>query len=158
MRRVRPITAIVFVLGFGSLVLFADRLYQGGFSRADYERVAPQRDGVVRIALAGLGPSQVRFFHFLNSANQEARLFVGRDPQGELTAAFDANEICYKTKRGYRHEGEWVVCNKCDKAFRLAEIKAGGGGCKPIPLPFRVEGDTLLLTEQEILKGWRYFH
>ncbi len=158
MRRVRPVTAILFVLAIGAALWFTDQLVQGGFSQANFERVAPGRDGTVRVSLAGLGPSQVRFYRFLNAGNQEVRFFVGKDPQGALAVAFDANEICAKAKRGYRHEGDWVVCNKCDKAFRLAEVNAGGGGCKPIPLAYRVEGDELQLSESDVLKGWRYFN
>jgi uncharacterized membrane protein len=74
-----------------------------------------------------------------------------------LQVAFDANESCAKTKRGYRHEGEWLVCNKCDKSFRLAEVNAGGGGCNPVPLAHAVEGEELVIAEADILGGWRLF-
>jgi uncharacterized membrane protein len=50
-----------------------------------------------------------------------------------------------------------MVDNKCDTAVRLATINAGGGGCKPVPLAHRVEGDTLVLTEPDLLAGWRLF-
>jgi uncharacterized membrane protein len=155
--RVRPLHLIVLVLAVGGVVVLADHALRGGFSAADYERVAPGRDGTVVIDVSALGPSQVRFFHFLNSANQEVRFFVGRDPGGAVLAAFDANDLCAKTKRGYRHEGEWLVCNKCDKAFRLAEVNAGHGGCSPVPVVHRVDGGRVILTEADILKGWRYF-
>jgi Predicted membrane protein len=49
------------------------------------------------------------------------------------------------------------VCNKCDKSFRLAEVNAGGGGCKPVPLEHRVSGDELVIAEADILEGWRLF-
>jgi uncharacterized membrane protein len=163
MARFRPYHALAVVVAFGSLVLVAELLLRGGFARADALRVAPDSDGMVRIDLAGLGPSQVRFYRFLNTANQEVRFFVGRDRNGTLQVAFDANEPCAKLKRGYRFQrdesaGEdWLVCNKCDKAFRLEEVNAGGGGCKPVPLPHRAEGERLVLAETEVLKGWRLF-
>jgi uncharacterized membrane protein len=112
---------------------------------------------MVRISLAGLGPQEVRFFQFLNAGNQEVRFFAGRDASGRVQVAFDANELCFKFKRGYRHEGEWVVCNKCDKSFRIAGVNAGGGGCNPIPLRHQVEGDQLVIAENDVLGGWRLF-
>lgn len=155
MRRFKPIHGVFLVLVFAAAILGADYLLEGG--RGDFQRVSPGRDGQVRISLAGLGPQQVRFFQFLNSGNQEVRFLVGRDPAGHVQVAFDANEVCAKTKRGFRHEGEWLVCNKCEKSFRLSEANNGGGGCNPIPLRHRVEGDEVVIAEADVLGGWRLF-
>jgi uncharacterized membrane protein len=123
-----------------------------------HERVQVGQNGEVRIDVAGLGTGPVRFFRYLNPGNQEVRFFVGRDEHGTVQAAFDANELCYKQKRGYHYQGDgWLVCRKCDKAFRLAEVNDGGGGCKPVPLDHRLDGDTVVLQEGQILEGWRYF-
>lgn len=158
MRRFRPIHGILIVAVTVAATLFAEYAFEGGFRRGDYERVAPGPDGMVRIDVGALKANDVRFFHFLNTSNQEVNFFVGRDGQGVVQVAFDANELCNKLKRGYRHEGEWVVCNKCDKAFRISEVNDGGGGCKPVPLAHRVESGQLLLAERDILTGWRLFH
>jgi uncharacterized membrane protein len=144
------------VLLFLGAVLVADMALDGRFGGSDLELVRPER-GQVQINLADLKPQDVRFYRFLNSGNQEVHFFVGRDAAGNVQVAFDANEDCAKLKRGFRHEGEWMICNKCDKSFRLSEVNAGGGGCKPIPLEHRVEGDKLLLAENDVLKGWSLF-
>ena len=145
------------VLVFVAAVLTADYVLEGRLGAGRSDRVSPGRDGMVRVSLEGLEPQQVRFYQFLNPGNQEVRFFVGRDPGGHLQVAFDANELCAKTKRGYRHEGEWLVCNKCDKSFRLSEVSKGGGGCNPVPLPHRVEGEELVIAEADVLGGWRLF-
>lgn len=155
--KVRPIHLLLFVLLLGALVWGANQLLRGGFERGDHETVPPTRDGVIRIDVSGLKPLEVRFFRYVNVASQEVWFFVGRDGAGVLQVAFDANEECAKLKRGYRHQGEWVVCNKCDKSFRLSEVNAGGGGCKPVPLAHRVDGGSLVLTENDLLQGWRLF-
>ncbi|HVT59907.1 MAG TPA: Fe-S-containing protein [Thermoanaerobaculia bacterium] len=157
MRRFRPSHGVFVVLLFVGAVVVADLALEGRLGRGGYELVRPGRDGVVRIGLAGIAPTQVHFYRFLNPANQEVRFFVGRDGSGQVQAAFDADEVCARSKRGFRHEGEWVVCNKCDKSFRLSEVNAGGGGCRPIPLPFRVAGEELVVAEADILQGWRLF-
>jgi uncharacterized membrane protein len=157
MRRFKPIHGVFLVLLFVGAVLVADMALDGRFGGSQFERVRPERDGQVKINLAGLKPQEVRFYRFLNAGNQEVRFFVGRDAGGTVQVAFDANEDCAKLKRGFRHEGEWMVCNKCDKSFRLSEVNRGGGGCNPVPLAHHVQGDQLLLAESDVLKGWGLF-
>ena len=156
MRRFKPIHGVFVVLLFVGAVLVADMAFDGRFGGSGYERVRPER-GQVTVNLADLKPKDVRFYRFLNSGNQEVRFFVGRDGTGQVQVAFDADEQCAKGKRGFRHEGEWMVCNKCDKAFRLNTVNSGGEGCTPIPLHHRVEGQELVLAESDILQGWRLF-
>ena len=156
--RFKPVHGVLIVLAFVGAVLLSELAVEGRLGGSGFERVAPDRTGTVRISVASLGPQEVRFFRFLNASNQEVKFFVGRDGAGHLQVAFDANEQCAKNKRGFRHDGEWVVCNKCDKAFRLSEVNRGGGGCLPVPLRFREDGGELLLSEADVLQGWRLFH
>ena len=155
--KVRPVHLVLLVVVLGGLLWGTNQLLRGGFRGGGHETVPPTRDGILRLDMSALKPLEVRFFRYVNVASQEVWFFAGRDAAGVLQVAFDANEECAKLKRGYRHQGEWVVCNKCDKSFRLAEVNAGGGGCKPVPLAHRVEGDLLVLTENDLLQGWRLF-
>ena len=152
-----PVPAAIIVLLFGVLVVVADYALDGGFRQAGYQRVSPDTNGQVVLDISDLTAARARYYRFLNAGNQEVKFFVARDFEGQVQVAFDANEICYKTQRGYAYQGEWVVCNKCDKAFRVAEINAGGGGCKPVPLSHTVVADRLVLQESDILAGWRFF-
>ncbi len=153
----RPVHGLMLVAFFVAVFVVGDFALDGGFTHSGFERVAPAPDGTVTIPIGGIEAGKVEFFRFLNAGNQEVKFFVGRDSEGAIQVAFDANEICFKTKRGYEGEGDWVTCRKCAKSFRLNEINAGGGGCKPVPLVHRLEGDRLILTEMEILRGWRFF-
>lgn len=157
MAKLRPIHAAAVVLLFGTVIVAADYGIDRGFGSAGYKRVSPDSNGQVILDVGNLSSGEMRFYRFLNAGNQEVKFFVGRDVKETLQVAFDANAICYKTKRGYRHDGEWVTCRKCDKAFRVTGVNDGGGGCKPVPLAHTVAGNQLVLHENEILKGWRYF-
>lgn len=128
-----------------------------GRSGARFERVSPDASGRVTIDVAALAPLQVRFFRFLNRGNQEVLFFVAKDDAGGLAVAFDASENDFKRHRGFRADGAWVVNNKCDTATRLAEVNLGRSGCGPVPLRFHQEGSTLVLAENDVLEGWRYF-
>jgi len=153
----RPVHAAFIVLLFGAAVLVADFALEGGFGQAGYQRVSPDSSGQVILDIADLTAEKAKFYRFLNYGNQEVKFFAARDSGGVVHVAFDANAICYKTNRGYTHQGSWVVCNKCEKSFEVAEINEGGGGCKPVPVKHTVAGDQLILEESDILTGWRYF-
>ncbi|HEV8238220.1 MAG TPA: Fe-S-containing protein [Thermoanaerobaculia bacterium] len=155
--RIRPIHAIFVVAFFMGAVLLAEWAIDKHNGRGEGERVMP-KDGVVKVDVAGIAPGQVRFYDFLNPGNQEVRFLVARDRAGTLQVAFDAAENDYKRKLGFRQEGDWLVNNKCETSVRLEEVNAGTSGCRPQPLRHRVEGQTLVLAEADVLAGWRYFH
>lgn len=158
MSRFRPLHGILLIAVLVLPVVgwaLVKELFPERFTGHEKVEIGPR--GAVRIDLAGLEPGQVRFFRYLNPGNQEVRFFAGRDAGGTVQVAFDANELCFKQKRGYAYQDGWLVCRKCDKAFRLAEVNAGGGGCQPVPVEHRLDGDLLVLTEDQILAGWRYF-
>jgi uncharacterized membrane protein len=157
MRRFKPVHGVLIVLAVLGAIWGAEVALEGRLNSSGFQKVLPDR-GQVRINVADLKPQEVRFFQFLNAGNQEVHFFVARDKEGQLQVAFDANEQCAKFKRGYRHEGEWMVCNKCDKAFRLVGINSGGEGCSPIPVQHQVAGSELVIAETDILRGWRLFH
>lgn len=157
MKRIRPVHAMVLVALFVTAIVAADYALDGGFGRSGYQRVAPDAEGRVVLDVGDLAPGEVRFYRFLNYGNQEVRFLVGRDGEGELQVGFDASETHSKLGRGFRHEGDWLVDNKCDSAVRLETVNEGGRGCRPVPLAHTVDGDRLLLTEADVLRGWRYF-
>lgn len=150
----RPIHGILLVPVFVVGVF----LLAGGFGLAKHQRVSPDESGEVRIDVSDLDRSEVRFYRFLNRGNQEVKLLVGRDRHGVIQVGFDASESHARVGRGFRHEGDWVVDAKCDTASRLEEVNQGGGGCRPVPLEHRVEGEELVLLEQDVLRGWRLFN
>ncbi len=155
--RIRPVHGLLLVLlAFGALY-GADWLFEGGLRQSNFERVMPGPGGQVAIDVSALQNGDVKFYRFLNTSNQEVKFFIGRDVQGVVQVGFDASEVCAKRKRGFKHDGEWMTCRTCDKAFRLAETNANPGGCAPVALPHRVEGTQLLIAESDILTGWRLF-
>lgn len=154
MKRFRPIHGILIVPVF----VVAIFILSGGFGMAKHQRVSPDAEGVVHIDVSDLESSKVRFYRFLNRGNQEVKFFVGRDQHGTIHVAFDAGESHSVVGRGFRHEGDWVVDNKCDTAIRLEEVNRGGGGCRPVPLDHRIVGQQVVLDESDILAGWRLFN
>lgn len=155
--RLRPVYAFAIVLLLAAGLLVADYALDGGFRHSGWARVAPDDTGRVVLDIGDFAPLEVRFYRFLNSGNQEVKFLVGKDENGAIQVGFDASESDYKRRRGFRHEGEWLVNNKCDTAVRLHEVNDDKGGCRPVALRHELRGDQLVLTESDILRGWRYF-
>lgn len=145
------------VLAVLGVVWGAQAALESRFNPSGFKKVMPGRDGIVRIGIGDLKPREVRFYQFINTGNQEVRFLVGRDGEGVVQVGFDAGETHGRAGRGFRHEGDWLVDNKCDTASRLAEVNGNKGGCRPVPLKHRIEGDQLVLAENDILQGWRLF-
>ncbi len=154
MAKFKPIHGILIVVAAVAGLALID----GRPGRADHQQVRAAPDGMVRINVTDLDRGQVRFYHYLNSANQEVEFFVGRDPGGTVQVAFDASENHFKRRRGFRFQDGWIVDNQCGSSFRLSSVNSGGGGCTPIPLPHRTAGNEVVITEPELLQGWRLFN
>lgn len=157
MFKVKPLHAIIAVGAFMALVLAADQFSRGRRAYSAYERIGPDADGVVRLDVGDLERLEVRFYRFLNSGNQEVRFLVGRDREGVVQVGFDSNDSHYKTDRGFSYQDGWITDNKCETTTRLSAINQGGKGCKPAAVKHRVQADQLLITEADMLAGWRYF-
>ncbi len=123
MFKFKPIHGIAVV---AAVVLGGVVLSSGG-AADPHQRVTAGKDGAVRIGIADLHPEQVRFYRYLNPANQEVDFFVGRDGEGTVQAAFDASENHHKLRRGFRFENGWIVDNKCGSTLRLSAVNAGEG-------------------------------
>ncbi len=113
-------------------------------------------DGVVRIDLADVSDGQAHYFKFASSRG-EIKFFVVKSVDGVMRAAFDACDVCYREKKGYRQEGNMMVCNNCNMKFRTDRVNEVKGGCNPAPLSRKIEGQQLVINEQDIVNGAWYF-
>lgn len=110
----------------------------------------------VRIPLTALDSGKALFLS-LASDDRQIHYFALKSRDGAYRAAFDACDVCFKSNRGYRQEGDLMVCNNCGQAFpsnKIAEIK---GGCNPHPLARGIEGQHLVIKRTDIVAGREYF-
>ncbi len=155
--KLKPIPALIAVVAFGALIMAADQWTRGLRAYSAFERVGPDAEGLVRIDVGDLERLQVRFYRFLNAGNQEVRFLVGRDENDVIQVGFDAGVTHIKLRRGFSYQDGWIVDNKCETTTRLSTLNDGGRGCRPVPIEHRVAGDELIITETDMLKGWRFF-
>lgn len=83
--------------------------------------------------------------------------FALKSSDGQYRAAFDACDVCFRANRGYRQEGDLMVCNQCGQTFPSAKINEVKGGCNPAPLSRKVEGQYLVIRKVDMAAGKQYF-
>jgi len=111
---------------------------------------------VVRIPLSEIS-GNVKFYEY-DAGGTTIRFFAVKAGDGSIKTAFDACDVCYKLRKGYRQEGDYLVCNNCGKRFAISSLgteNRNPGGCWPGYLPSSVEGDSLVIKKSD-LEGGRY--
>ncbi len=127
-----------------------------GQGATDSQASVQLQNGEVRIPLAQVEDGQAHFFNIATSKG-EIKFFVVKSVDGVMRAAFDTCDVCYKAKKGYRQEGDQMVCNNCNMRFHTDMINEVKGGCNPAPLMRRIEGSQLVINERDLLSGAWYF-
>ncbi len=112
--------------------------------------------GDVTIPVAELD-GKARFYEYKTAAGKSVRFFAVRSPDGVYRAALDACDVCFAGKQGYRQEGDDMVCNQCGMHFPSAKVNEVKGGCNPIGLQRKVEGESLTISARELEAGAGYF-
>jgi uncharacterized membrane protein len=111
----------------------------------------------VVIPAAQFDDGQARFFTYEAANGTTVRFFVMRSGDGVVRAAFDACDVCYREKRGYRQQGDHMLCINCGQTFRSADINVRQGGCNPAPLDRTVVDGQVVLKATDLEQGAFYF-
>jgi uncharacterized membrane protein len=113
-------------------------------------------NGAVKFPLEEI-KERVHFFTY-KADNTNIDFLIRTDGSGNLHAHYDACYVCYMFKKGYRVEGEDLVCIECGFKFRIAdEIWEEQRGCAPIDLQGKTEGDFFVIKAKDIERGKSLF-
>lgn len=118
--------------------------------------VSANTDGSIRLLAAGFNDGQAQFFRYQGQSGP-IDFFVVKSHDGVIRAAFDSCDVCYKEKKGYRQEGDAMVCNNCGQSFRSDLINQVKGGCNPAPLQRQLAGDQLIIQVASLDQGAKFF-
>jgi uncharacterized membrane protein len=113
-------------------------------------------NGEVLLPVSQVNDGQAHFFSY-KAGQDTVKFFVLKSSDGVLRAALDTCDVCYKAQKGYRQEGDQMVCNNCNMKFRTDMINDVKGGCNPAPLVRRIVGGQLVINERDLLAGSWYF-
>ncbi|HEX8286297.1 MAG TPA: DUF2318 domain-containing protein [Pyrinomonadaceae bacterium] len=112
--------------------------------------------GQVSIPVSELD-AKARFYEYKTASGKTVSFFAMRSSDGVYRAALNACDVCFAGKQGYRQEGDDMVCNKCGNHFHSAQINEVKGGCNPVGLQRKVEGDRVLIDARGLEAGAGYF-
>lgn len=112
--------------------------------------------GKISIPVAAVSDGQAHYYSY-DANGKTVDFFLLKSKDGQIRAALDACDVCYKSLKGYRQEGDYMVCNNCGQQFRSDQINVIKGGCNPAPLTREVANGQVVLYEQELISGRSYF-
>ena len=130
------------------LALTADFIYARAAAAAPQAKLLVPQGNQVRIPLVEVNDANLHFFT-VEVQGTVVRFLVIRKPGG-WGAALDACLICGPA--GYRQEGSNVICRNCAAAIYIPSI-GDTGGCNPIGVPSRVEGDALVVDLAQLAQA-----
>jgi len=144
------ILAVLVILAAGAFFVLKGQGGSDGYTRIE------SSDGSVRVDLSTVDDGEAHFFRYA-SQHGDINFFVVKSVDGIIRAAFDACDVCYRSKKGYHQEGDFMVCNNCGQQFRTDLVNEVKGGCNPAPLARQIDGAQLVISEQDIVQGASYF-
>jgi uncharacterized membrane protein len=114
-------------------------------------------NGVFAFPVAAFQDGKARHFEYRPSPNQAVRFFVVKSTDGIIRAAFDACEQCFRAQKGYVQQGDKMICINCGLKFRTDKINVVTGGCNPVALKKTIQGPNVVMAEQDVMAGLKYF-
>ncbi len=114
-------------------------------------------NGVFTFPVSTFEDGKARYFEYKHAPGKIVRFFVVKSTDGIIRAAFDACEQCFRSKKGYIQRGNDMVCMNCGLKFRTDKVNVVTGGCNPAGLRRTIQGPNVLISQQDVLAGLRYF-
>jgi len=118
---------------------------------------APQaqaKSDVISIPVSDITET-AKWFEY-ESSGATIKFFAVNAGDGSIKTAFDACDVCFSSKKGYRQEKNTMICNNCGNKYPIDSLgteNKKGGGCWPGYLPSKVIGDNLVIEKSELDKG-----
>lgn len=110
--------------------------------------------GTIEIPLSELSENAKWYEYY--SDGTKIQFFAVKASDGSIRTAFDACDICFSSKKGYRQEGDVMICNNCGNQYPIDGLgteNVKGGGCWPGYLFSKIEGDFLIVKYSDLKKG-----
>jgi uncharacterized membrane protein len=102
---------------------------------------------------------KAKYYAYKSPQGTNIRYFLLKSSDGVIRAAFDACDTCWSAGKGYRQEGDFMVCNNCGLRFASVKINEIKGGCNPAPLTRATRGNQIVVKVKDIIEqGSFYFN
>lgn len=144
------LTATAVLIGVGTVLAFSIP----GLDRS--EKVTPVNGSVI-LPLAKVSDGKAHFYQ-LADGDKEIGFFVVKGSDGAIHTAFNACDVCFREKKGYTQEGNFMVCRNCNKKFPVTKIGPNSGtGCNPSHLSHTEDGRNVIVKVDDLKSGVQLF-
>jgi len=137
---ISSVISVILILSAGSAFSFRE---------SGPRRIVPDM-GLLRIPLAEINDGEAHFFQVMADDGITVTFFTLKSKDGVIRSAVDACDVCYRSGKGYRQAGDFMVCQNCGMRFRSDRINEVKGGCNPAPLKRTIEGGDLVIDMKDI--------
>lgn len=118
----------------------------------------PQGDsGEFVYPVSDFANGKAKFFSYRSPAGLTIGYFILQSSDGVIRAAFDSCDTCWSAGKGYRQQGDLMVCNNCGQAFPSVGINEVRGGCNPAPLTRTVKGTKVIVKASDIVRQGSFY-
>ena len=128
------------------------------YSRTAHAMAPPERvsiqNGEAQLSTGLLADHDLHRF-VIDVEGVEVRVITILDSSGTVRAGLDACMIC--GHQGYYQDGKNVICRNCGAVIYVPTIGLAGG-CNPIHIDYRIEGDSLRIAAITLAEAAKYFH
>lgn len=111
--------------------------------------LTPAKD-LIKIPIADINDGKAHYYRVEAVDGIMVTFFVLKSSDGIIRAAIDACDVCYRSGKGYIHEGDFMVCTNCGMKFASNRINEVKGGCNPAPLKRRIDDRNLVIEMKDI--------
>jgi uncharacterized membrane protein len=101
---------------------------------------------------------KARFFGYKTASGKNVRYFVIKSSDSVIRAAFDACDVCWESGKGYKQEGDFMVCRNCGRRFQSTKVNVVTGGCNPSALNRTIKDGKVIISAQALSEGARLFN
>lgn len=109
-------------------------------------------NGEIKLDSLIFNDNQARFYNVEMPNGKTIYFFVVKDKNGIYRAAANACAICFKTYKGFRQEGNEIVCNNCGNRYPIEKIATEKGGCNPGPINpnLEIKNGEIVIKEADL--------
>ena len=126
-----------------------------GFMNSNMPLLTPT-EGIVTIPVKDIDDGKAHHYQVKAADSSMVTFFVLKSRDGVIRAAIDACDVCYRSGKGYKQDGDDMVCQNCGQHFSSNKINVIKGGCNPAPLERKIEGKNLVIAMNDINKNSWY--
>lgn len=152
----RHIRALILTALALCCALFAVPAHAGPFGNLfSKETVLEVKDGTVSLPVSDV--SAKASFYKVKIDGTDVIFFALLDSTGKVRVALDACDSCWQSGKGYKQQGDSMICQNCGMAFHSDRIAIRKGGCNPHPVVYNLSDNTVVIPVAELRAGVRFF-